>query len=77
LLLHEKAEVLPRSGLLKYIELPDEGLNLIGKNDSVKFHIVRDKACFSKDAQVFGIDPPRGLMLTGISGCGNPFADKR
>jgi SpoVK/Ycf46/Vps4 family AAA+-type ATPase len=70
LLLHEKAEVLRRSGLLKYIEPPVGGLNLIGGNDNVKAHIGRDKTCFSKDAQAFGIDPPRGLMLTGISGCG-------
>ena len=70
LLLHEKAEVLRRSGLLKYIEPPSGGLNLIGGNNNVKAHIGRDKTCFSKDAQAFGIDPPRGLMLTGISGCG-------
>jgi hypothetical protein len=28
------------------------------------------KACFSDEARAFGIDPPRGIMLTGVSGCG-------
>ncbi len=70
LILHEKAEVLRRSGLLKYREPPAGGLQLIGGNDNVKRHIARDKACFGDKAHAFGIDPPRGLMLTGIPGCG-------
>ncbi len=70
LILHEKAEVLRRSGLLKYTDPPDGGLELIGGCDNVKRHIQRDKACFSTEARAFGIDPPRGLMLTGIPGCG-------
>ncbi len=70
LILREKAEVLRRSGLLKYQEPPDGGLALIGGNDAVKAHIVRDKGCFTEEARTFGIDPPRGIMLTGISGCG-------
>jgi len=39
-------------------------------NDAVKHHIQRDKACFSDKARAFGIDPPRGILLTGVSGCG-------
>ena len=59
-----------RSGLLTYSEPPDGGLELIGGCDNVKRHIARDKECFTNEAREFGIDPPRGLMLTGISGCG-------
>ena len=70
LILHEKAEVLRRSGLLKYTEPPEGGLELIGGCENVKRHIERDKACFSEEALAFGIDPPRGLMLTGVPGCG-------
>lgn len=70
LILREKAEILRRSGLLKYTEPPEDGLGLIGGNDAVKQHIRRDKACFTLEAKRFGIDPPRGIMLTGISGCG-------
>ena len=70
LILHEKAEVLRRSGLLKYTEPPEGGLEIIGGCENVKRHIERDKACFSEEARSFGIDPPRGLMLTGVPGCG-------
>jgi len=70
LILHEKAEVLRRSGLLKYLEPPADGLALIGGCDNVKTHIRRDKACFSPEARAFGIDPPRGLLLVGVPGCG-------
>jgi len=70
LILHEKAEILRRCGLLKYLDPPDGGLDLIGGCDHVKRHIQRDKACLSPEARAFGIDPPRGLLLTGIPGCG-------
>ncbi len=70
LILREKAEVIRRSGLLKYQEPPDGGLALIGGNDAVKAHIIRDNACFTEEARAFGIDSPRGIMLTGVSGCG-------
>jgi len=70
LILREKAEVLRRSGLLKYLEPPTGGLDLIGGCDNVKAHIRRDKVCFTEEARAFGIDPPRGLLLVGISGCG-------
>jgi ATP-dependent 26S proteasome regulatory subunit len=70
LILHEKAEVLRRSGLLNYVEPPTGGINLIGGCDNVKTHIRRDKTCFGDEARTFGIDPPRGLLLVGISGCG-------
>ena len=70
LILHEKAEILRRSGLLKYQDPPEGGLDVIGGNDNVKHHIARDKACLCEEARSFGIDPPRGLLLTGIPGCG-------
>ena len=70
LILHEKANILRRGGLLKYQDPPEGGLELIGGNVNIKQHIARDKACFTKEAQSFGIDSPRGIMLTGISGCG-------
>ena len=70
LIMREKAKVIRRSGLLKYVEPPSDGLALIGGNGAVKAHIRRDKACFGVEAREFGIDPPRGVLLTGISGCG-------
>ena len=70
LILREKAKLIRRSELLKYVEPPENGLSLIGGNEAVKDHIRRDKACFTDEAKQFGIDPPRGILLTGVSGCG-------
>jgi len=70
LILHEKAEILHRCGLLRYLDPLDGGLDLIGGCDHVKRHIQRDRACLGPEARAFGIDPPRGLLLTGIPGCG-------
>ncbi|MCP4594335.1 MAG: hypothetical protein GY842_26700, partial [bacterium] len=41
LILHEKAEILRRSGLLRCQEPPDGGLGFIGGNEHVKRHIQR------------------------------------
>lgn len=70
LILREKAELIRRSGLLRFREPPAGGLDQVGGNEAVKAHIEQDKACFTTEAQAFGIDPPRGLLLTGIPGCG-------
>ena len=47
-------------------------LGEVGQNipTGTPYFIARDKACFTDEARSFGIDPPRGLMLVGISGCG-------
>ncbi len=49
LILNEKADLLRRSGLLKYLEPPPGGMSLIGGCEGVKDHIRRDKTCFSED----------------------------
>ena len=51
LTLHEKAGILGRNGLLKYLDPLDGGLSLIGGNYSVKRQIQRDKACLSSEAR--------------------------
>ena len=66
-ILNEKAELLRRSGLLNYLQPPTGGLDLIGGCGDVKQHIQRDQMCIGEDARKFGIDPPRGLLLVGIS----------
>jgi hypothetical protein len=72
LILHEKAEVhASQRAAASTTEPPsrwpgpDRRLRC-----NVKQHIRRDKACFSDEASAFGIDPPRGLLLVGVPGCG-------
>ncbi len=69
-ILHEKAGVIRSSGILTYSEPPEGGLSIVGGYEALKDHVLLDKPCFSKEAQAFGLEPPKGLLLVGIPGCG-------
>jgi SpoVK/Ycf46/Vps4 family AAA+-type ATPase len=69
-LFHEKGAVIRSSGLLQFIEPPKGGLDIVGGYEAVKEHVELDKPCFSDKAKEFGIDPPLGFLMVGISGCG-------
>ncbi len=69
-ILNEKASVIKASGLLTYIEPPEGGLAMVGGYEALKDHVRLDIPCFSEEAQEFGIDFPKGIMLVGIPGCG-------
>lgn len=69
-ILDEKAGIIKASGLLNYIDPPAGGLSNIGGYDNLKSHIRLDKPCFDKKAIDFGIDPPKGILLVGVPGCG-------
>ena len=69
-ILHEKAGVIRSSGILTYAEPPNGGLSIVGGYQALKDHVLLDKPCFSKEAREFGLEPPKGLLLVGIPGCG-------
>lgn len=69
-ILHEKAAVIRESGLLDYIDPPSGGLENVGGYDNIKSHVMLDKPCFSEEARNFGIDYPKGILLTGVPGTG-------
>lgn len=70
LIIHEKAGLIRQSGILTYYEPPEGGLDMIGGLDALKQHVQLDKPCFSDEAQQFGIDYPKGVLLVGLPGCG-------
>jgi len=67
-ILEEKRQIISKNGLLEYfdktVDLKDVGglKNLVG-------WIKKRKACFTKEAEEYGLRKPRGTMILGISGC--------
>ena len=71
----EKQEIIRKEGILEYIP-PKLVLDDVGGLDVLKEWLRQRRRFFSKEAEKFGLDCPKGVLLTGISGCGKSLAVK-
>ena len=71
----EKARLLAEGGVLT-IESPTFGLEWVAGFTNLKAWVSGRARAFEPDAVAFGIQPPRGLLLTGVPGCGKSFVTK-
>lgn len=67
--IEEKARIVRKDGILEYIDV-DFAMTEIGGLDNLKEWLLSRTRFFSKEAQKFGLSAPKGILLTGISGCG-------
>ena len=70
-----KRRLLRVDGLLNYVETP---LNLgeIGGMDNLKHWLDLRKDAFGRQAQAFGIEAPRGILMLGVQGAGKSLCAK-
>ncbi|MFH2010409.1 MAG: AAA family ATPase, partial [bacterium] len=71
----EKHQIVRRDGILDFIQ-PRVTLDDIGGLAALKEWLRQREQLFSPEAEAFGLDKPKGVLLTGISGCGKSFAAK-
>ena len=74
-LLNEKKQIVKKSGILEFVEsnlaLSDVGgLNILKKWLELRSH------CFDENAKAFGVKAPKGVLLTGVPGCGKSLTAK-
>jgi len=71
----EKVRMIERSGLLTYEE---EGRTMadVGGLSAVKDYTQSLNGCYSPEAVAFGLPFPKGVFLSGISGCGKSLITK-
>jgi SpoVK/Ycf46/Vps4 family AAA+-type ATPase len=75
-LLYEEKRLLTRKeGLLEFVP-QSVSLQDVGGLDNLKEWLLKRQKAFSEDAKKFGISPPRGLLMMGISGCGKSLSVK-
>jgi len=73
----EKFKGLAGTGALELIESEHRTLDAVGGLDGLKTWLrLRGSTVGSERAEALGIDPPRGVLLTGIPGCGKSFVAK-
>ncbi|HXP75918.1 MAG TPA: AAA family ATPase [Stellaceae bacterium] len=72
----QKQQIIRKSGILEYIDTRGLTLAEIGGVDVFKEWLRIRAATFSPKGRAFGIDPPKGVLLTGIPGCGKSWSAK-
>jgi AAA+ superfamily predicted ATPase len=70
-----RAESAAESGTLEIVDTP-ESIDDVGGMDHLKQWLAVRKKAMDPGAAQFGIDPPRGILLTGVPGCGKSMMAK-
>ncbi|HEY7399336.1 MAG TPA: AAA family ATPase [Actinomycetota bacterium] len=71
-----KAELLETDGVLELIPGDAGSLDSVGGMDNLKAWLATRGRGFEPAAKRFGLDPPRGVLLTGVPGCGKSLVAK-
>lgn len=75
-ILDEKKQIIRKSGILEYIDASSLDLTQVGGLSTLKKWLDLRSRCFKQEAIAFGIKPPKGMLLTGIPGCGKSLTAK-
>lgn len=73
--LQEKGRLLAQGGVLS-LETTSHGLDWVAGFQHLRTWVSDRHAAFGDAARDFGIPAPRGLLLTGVPGCGKSFVAK-
>src|SRR5579864_7994527 len=67
--LEAKKALLRRSEMLEFVEVSDT-LSTVGGLDNLKHFLAQRRGSWEEPARAFGLDPPRGVIILGVQGCG-------
>ena len=68
-----KQEMLKRTGMLDFVDAIGD-LSEVGGLENLKHWLSMRKGAFSPNAADFGLEPPRGVVIMGVQGCGKSLA---
>ena len=74
-ILEEKMQVIRKTGLLEYVQ-SDLGINDIGGLDNLKKWLLKRNNSWSERAKKYCLPAPKGVLVTGIPGCGKSLTAK-
>lgn len=71
-----KRNQLRKTDLLQLIDTSGVSFDSVGGADQFKIWAKEQKATWTKEGQAFGLEPPRGVLLVGVYGCGKSLSSK-
>ena len=71
----EKQLIIRKSGILDYTPVED-GMEALGGLENLKDWLRKRRRSFTPEARAFGLPQPKGLLLTGVQGCGKSLSAK-
>ncbi|HVP44090.1 MAG TPA: AAA family ATPase [Terriglobales bacterium] len=67
--LEAKKDILRRTGMLEFVDAT-VNLSAIGGLENLKRWLGKRRGAFDDAARQFGLEPPRGVIIMGVQGCG-------
>src|SRR5258708_4955177 len=68
--LDAKKALLKRSEMLEFVDTTDD-MSSVGGLDNLKHWLSQRRGSWEDSARQFGLDPPKGVIILGVQGCGN------
>ena len=70
-----KSQLVKDQGVIQFLK-PESGLGSVGGLAHLKAWLEKRRAAFSPEAEKFGLEPPRGILIFGVQGCGKSLCAK-
>lgn len=67
--LDAKKALLKRSEMLEFVDTTDD-MSSVGGLDNLKRWLAQRRGAWDDGARQFGLDPPKGVIILGVQGCG-------
>ncbi len=67
--LEAKKQLLRHSGMLEFIEASDN-MGAVGGLENLKHWLAQRRGAWEDSARAFGLEPPHGVIILGVQGCG-------
>jgi SpoVK/Ycf46/Vps4 family AAA+-type ATPase len=74
-LLEFKRQLLHREGVLEYLRA-DLSFADIADLENLKEWLRKRRGALTQEGQKFGLEPPKGILITGVQGCGKSLSAK-
>lgn len=74
-LIQDKRQIIRKSQILEFIDEPI-GMGDVGGLDQAKFYLNKYAQANTEEAQAFGVEPLKGILLTGVPGTGKSLLAK-